>query len=278
MRFAIIASPRTGSSHLVALLNKQQDVFCNAEVFHRRKPFLHWPKRDLDASVEARLIALRTENPVEFLEMVFQRNYGRPHVGFKIFSNHNNLMLERLLTDPDVRKIVLYRRNVLANFASEMAARATGGYGLKSTADPRPKVQFDQREFVRFHDRYHAFYRSVTACLNTSGQTFHYLEYANLNEPAAFRNLLNYIGASPALSTAWRMVSRRPSTDIMARFSNPGDVRLFLHDQGMIDWSHEGEISFASLGTSSNGAQDTDLGIRDGTTRSGTKAADRLDT
>lgn len=248
MRFAIIASPRTGSSHLVAMLNREPDIFCNAEAFHRRKPFLHWPKRDLTPELEAELFALRAGSPLDFLELVFSRNYGRQHVGFKIFANHNDLVLDKIIMERTIRKIVLYRRNVLANYASEMSARATGNYALKTARLPRPQVHFDREQFIRFHDRYNAFYRSSTERLNHSGQQFFFLEYETLNSPHIFSALLKFIEAAGHRENLREVSRRKGNVNILSRFSNSDEVQSFLLQEGLMSWSHEGELSLGDLG------------------------------
>src|SRR5215469_16377205 len=135
MRFIIIASERTGSSHLVNVLSGHPDIFTNGNVFDARKPklvYVLWP--DKTAATKLELSELRRTAPLEFLERIFSTGYGRAHVGFKIFSGENDEILDQLIKDSTVRKIVLYRRNLLACFSSHLVAASTGKYSARDEA------------------------------------------------------------------------------------------------------------------------------------------------
>src|SRR5580704_6853228 len=142
MRFVIIASARTGSSHLVNKLGAHPEILCNGNVFHPKNVWVFWPEADLSREVKEGLLELRRTDPHGLLDRVFTTDYGRPHVGFKIFQNQNDEILDKLIQDGSVRKIVLYRKNVLANFSSKIAARKTGKFGAREGEDAveAPKI------------------------------------------------------------------------------------------------------------------------------------------
>jgi len=256
MRFVVIAARRTGSTHLANMLRRHPDILCHGEVFHRRRMWLHWPKADLDGDTMAQLLELRRAAPASFLERVYTRSYGRDHVGFKIFSGQDDAALTKLVSDSAVRKIVLYRTNVLANFSSDLAARAAGQWSIRKGGE-RPqavKVQFVEQEFRAFHDEYVSFYRRAIEALNASRQVFHVIRYDELNQQGFIAGLVSFIGADPsrlASDSGERSghVKANPS-DILSRFTNPETAREFLGDLGLLHWAHEGEASLALLGDS----------------------------
>jgi hypothetical protein len=254
MRFVIVASPRTGSSHFVTLLSTHPDILCSGNSLHPKHVWLSWPKNDLGPSVKAELAELRERDPDAFLERLYTAGFGRSHVGFKIFNRQNNAALRKLLANPEVRKIVLYRNNVLANFASALAARSNSEWSVKQgrPAAPAQAVRFDEEEFISFHDKYVSFYQDVFGCLTRYRQPFHFIEYLDINEPLLFAGVVSFIGADPAkLDSPAPLRARQAkqnSPDILSRFLNSSDVVSFLERYGLQHWSREGETSITAIG------------------------------
>jgi len=254
MRFVIVASPRTGSSHLVTQLSAHPEILCHGNSLHPKHMWLSWPKKDLTKSVKVELSGLREQDADAFLERLYTTGYGRPHVGFKIFQGQNNSVLRKLLKSPDVRKIVLYRKNVLANFASALAARSNKKWSVKEgrSVPPPPAVHFDEQEFIGFHNEYVAFYVGVLNRLGRRRQPFHFIEYLDINEPLLFAGLVNFIGADPAkLNSPAPLRARQTkqnSPDIVSRFLNSSDVVSFLERHQLQHWAREGETSMAPIG------------------------------
>lgn len=263
MHFVIIASPRTGSSHLVSQLSSHPDILCHGNSLHPKHMWLSWPKRELTESVKADLTGLRERDPDAFLERLYTSGYGRSHVGFKIFQGQNNAALRKLVKNREIRKIVLYRKNVLANFASAMAARSNKEWSVRegTPVAAQPTVHFDEREFVGFHDKYVGFYRDVLARLARHSEPFHFIEYLDINEPLLFAGLVSFIGADPAkLNFPEPLRARQAkqnSPDILSRFVNSSDAAAFLERHGVQHWAREGETSIAPMGADRDGESPT---------------------
>ena len=254
MRFVIIGSPRTGSSHLVTLLGSHPEILCNGNVFHPKNVWVFWPKKDLNEETRSELLELRRTNPEALLNRVFAASYGRAHVGFKIFQGQHDAILDRLIGDHGVKKIVLYRRNVLANYASSLAAKRSGDWGGKAEgrSTETEKVRFDLEKFALFHDAYVAFYHDTVRKLNDRNQIFHLMHYEDINNLLLFGGLLRFIGVSGDVSPSSvkvHHVKQNPS-DILSRFANPETVLEYLRRCGLLHWLHECETSLAPLGRS----------------------------
>lgn len=73
----VIASPRTGATHLTLLLNMRDDILCNE---------------------------LRRRDPDMFLQRILDHDCGRKHVGFKILPKHNDEALEKIVSSRSVKK------------------------------------------------------------------------------------------------------------------------------------------------------------------------------
>lgn len=252
MRFVIIASPRTGSNNLVFKLRAHPAILCNGEVFHPKNVWVFWPKGELTDPVKAELLQLKRADPRGLLERVFAANFGRSVVGFKIFRGQNDEIMERLIDDSSIRKIVLYRKNVLANYSSTLAANRTKTFSIRDVGEPMgsPKVPFAPKRFVNFHNSYMEFYHYVLNRLNAKREQFYFLNYEDINDGHLFANLLNFLGVDPEVfSTEPELkpfVKQNPA-DILSRFANPDDAAGFLHRHGLLHWAHEGETAIATL-------------------------------
>jgi hypothetical protein len=249
MRFVIIAMPRTGSSHLVSMLARHDEISCHGEVFHKNKVFLRG-EASRNEDIQNKLARLRSEDWRGFLNAVFALDYGRAHCGFKIFKSHHAEALEHILAEDNIRKIVLFRPNVLANFSSAMTARQTGNYAQRPfDRAERQIVHFEERTFERFCKRYTEFYRTIGTRL--SRQSVLHISYEDINNPLLWARLEKFLGVSPFRLPAQERPAR--TLDVLARFANPGVVTKYLDDRALMHWRNERENRQGPLGAPDGG-------------------------
>lgn len=125
-KFVIISPARSGSTLLRQILNRHTDICCHGEVFgiHRVLGHSVHASQSLDSE---RALAVRRRDPVKFLDdYVFSSQ--RPVVGFKLlypqlFHFEFVPVLERLLALPELRVVMLWRRNLIARHVSEVRLR-----------------------------------------------------------------------------------------------------------------------------------------------------------
>jgi hypothetical protein len=249
MNFTIIAAARTGSTHLSTYLSHHPDICCHGESFHPQRVHFRYGKAKADPGgkqrLESELKELRANDPDAFLERIFALNNGREHVGFKIFGNHNPEMLRTMLRSEAIQKIVLFRANVLARYASVLAAKETKTWGA---APERPPVQFKPPHFIKHMNTYLAFFERALQLLNKHGQPYFFIRSDELNNELRLVQLVSFIGAKPVLPKSETIVPReRGSADIASRFSNSDEVIGFLRDRGLMHWAYEGDLSFAGI-------------------------------
>lgn len=239
-RFAIIGLKRTGSSYLVNLLGSHPQIHCCGEIFNRDGVNLRWPKamggRPAGREIESELKELRARDPQEFLARVFAIDFGKPVLGFKIFRNHNRPMLERILEDRAIAKIVHRRENGLARYASALAARAAGDSGRHAE---KPLVEFDATDFAAFHREHATFFDETERRLAAGGQPFHVSRYEELNVPSRLTAMLEFLRVAPELPPLQEPPPNRASSDVLSRFSNPHAAEAYLRDHGLMEWARE---------------------------------------
>ena len=239
-RFAIVGLKRTGSSYLVNLLGSHPQIHCCGEIFNRDGVNLRWPKamggRPAGREIESELKELRARDPQTFLARVLAIDFGRPVQGFKIFHKHNRPMLERILDDPDIAKIVHRRENGLARYASALAARAAGDSGRHAQ---KPLVEFDAAGFAAFHREHATFFDETERRLGAAGQSFHVSRYEELNIPSRLTAMLEFLRVAPELPPLQEPPPNRASSDVLSRFSNPQAAEAYLRDHDLMEWALE---------------------------------------
>ena len=242
-KFVIIANPRTGTNHFIDLLNSHQEITCHREVFHRDAVYMLRGSR-------ADLLESRERDPVGFMEELYDSAPTRA-CGFKIFAGHSSAVLDRVLHDPNIRKIILYRPNFLAVYSSEKIAEAENRYvilegkaasidaGAYDSARTSEKALFDQREFARRWGAYQEHYKYATDVLNETGQEFLFVTYEDFINESFFRRIFAFLGLSQPEVLVTRM-SKQNGSDILSRFLNPDEARAYIYRIGRMNWANEG--------------------------------------
>src|SRR5580693_4511868 len=104
-RFVILAAPRTGSNWLCSLLNSHPEILCHHEVFNPAGIFYALGHRD--GTLDLGTIEERDRRPLEFLERLWRAPLGLPCVGFKMTRGQDERVVQAVLEDRGVRKILL---------------------------------------------------------------------------------------------------------------------------------------------------------------------------
>jgi hypothetical protein len=247
-RFVIIGGGRTGSSHLVRVLNQHPEILCHGESFHGRHT-VHVRLSQVERGtpreeIKQELLALRNQDPFAYLEKIYSLGGEKPVVGFKIFERHNVDILKYVIETSSIQKVVLVRTNGLARYASLMTAHETGEWASAGTRSP---ARFIEEAFLEQYNEYMAFIADQLQKLVSLEQPFRILRYDELNNDTVMNALVDFLGAKEPMPPAQVGESHRGAPNIISRFSNPADVEAFLHARGLMHWAYEGDTSFAPL-------------------------------
>jgi len=239
-RFVILAAPRTGTNTLVAQLCAQPDIWCHGEILKRGKVPIKRPGEKL----KEKLLKLREQDFDAFLARAFTLSKSRPHCGFKILLAHlNEQNTPPILDDPGILKIVLFRSNILANYASTLTAKETGAWNPQNMSKTqRPLVEFRPARFKQFRALYEERYRGIFERLAANGQNPFRLHTDELNNASRIEALLAFLGAETAVATR-EMLPGGGSSDILSRFTNPARVEQYLRAHKLMHWAQEGPAS-----------------------------------
>jgi LPS sulfotransferase NodH len=162
-KFVIFSTPRSGSSHLVSLLDSHAEVRCVGELYNPNGGSL----RDLGLKSKKSLYRVGTE-PLAFLQdvmdMLSAQHACKPVFGFKLMLHHDPRMIDFILANEEWRVIVLERRNRLGQWSSMKMALASDKWEANKgdePIEPPPKVTFDARSFEQYCFRMTAKYESI---------------------------------------------------------------------------------------------------------------------
>ncbi|MBN1121880.1 MAG: glycosyltransferase [Anaerolineae bacterium] len=231
-KLAIICRPRTGSNHLVALLNSHPDICCHHEVFHQKGVFTTKREGDITPTIEE-----RDADPIGTLEYLAAEALKEHKIYcFKLFPHQSQEVLEYVLTNEEWDIIWLDRLNKLLQFASSERAEITGAYTWKQLQETQPeldpktiKIEFDPDKFKTYlrHDK-----ESMTPIIdmieNTDKDYIH-ITYEELCEVGADR-IMSLLGFDDdvALKSVHKKLGPARVAD---SFSNYSDVVDFIRNE-----------------------------------------------
>ncbi len=221
LRFAIIAAPRTGSNLLCTLLNSHPDILCHHEVFNPDGIFTALTHRD-DAH-ELGTLADRDRAPLVFLDRIWQTGQGFRCVGFKWTRGQNETAIRRILEDPDIKKIVLRRRNRIKTYISERIAQETRQWEVYSEGElvcPRPRVTVDRADLLNHISQNNQFYDIIHSSLAHSRQPSIDVTYESLFRASEQSRLLGFLGVEDVDGRLTEGSVKQNSTDLRDTIAN----------------------------------------------------------
>ena len=245
MRFAIIAMPHMGADRIVRVFRAHPEILCRANIFHpgRLDDFLRRAEPDRVASGDLSGSA----DPDALLEVAFKAQARRKAIGFTIHDGENNAILQKVLDDASIAKIVAYRKNTLAAYAATFAGNKVSPQRAQGRA-MRRFARFDPDAFSLFREACFAFYRYIVEQLSIRDGRFQIAHYEESSDPLLMSVLAKFVGADPLLDRETRAclkgISMRPAAEVPALFSNPQDVRTFLSQARLPHWALEGVTPF----------------------------------
>jgi LPS sulfotransferase NodH len=213
--FVIFAEMRTGSNFLEANLNAIDGLTCHGEAFNQH--FIGYPNAEDILDVTK---AERDSAPFALLERI---RHGTPGGlgGFRYFHDHDPRILDPLLGDPKVAKIVL-TRNPVDSYISWKIAQNTGQWKLTNVKRRKDgQAHFDAEEFETHLATLQAFQVRILNALQTTGQTAFYIGYEDLQDVGVMNGLAQWLGAEAqldSLNTALKRQNPQPTAEKVANY------------------------------------------------------------
>jgi LPS sulfotransferase NodH len=219
--FVLLAGMRTGSNFLEANLNALPGLTCHGELFNPH--FIGSKDRTEFLGVD---LAARDRNPLALLDRVLAAGPGL--TGFRFFHDHDLRVLDRVLPDPLVAKIIL-TRNPLDSYVSWKIAQVTGQWKLTNTAARRSaQATFDATEFDAWIRSQRAFRQSVRRALQISGQSAFHISYDEVSDLAVLNGLARFLGIEVALEAPDSTLKRQNPEPLRAKVANPAEMEAAL--------------------------------------------------
>ena len=236
-RFVILTTPRTGSTHLAALLDSHPSIRCYPALFAKVVDARRWVSGigDEYAAPESRL-----RDPLRFLDTVEALTKDVEALGWKLMISQDwrYELLSRLIAERSYRVIFLYRENLLAKFSSQKLAEMTGqGWAERGHKIIRETLRFEPDEFSGYVEKVTRQYDRARKALRRLECPFLEVEYRDLTNDRTHEKLTDFLGFPYCELTSPNL--KRNTTRVTERFSNPETVQRFLETHDLSNWGEE---------------------------------------
>ena len=243
--FGLLAGMRTGSNFLEANLNALPGLTCHGELFNPH--FIGSKDRTELLGID---LTARDRDPMLLLDRVLAAGPGL--TGFRFFHDHDLRVLDRVLPDARVAKIIL-TRNPLDSYVSWKIAQATGQWKLTNPAAQRSaRATFDAAEFDTWVQQQQAFRQQVRHALQVTGQTAFHICYDEVSDVDVLNGLARFLGVEAALEAPDPTLKRQNPAPLRDKVTNFVEMEgaLVRLDPFGLDQSQETEPRRAASGPS----------------------------
>jgi LPS sulfotransferase NodH len=200
--FVVFAEMRTGSNFLESNLNALPGVTCHGEAFNPH--FICFPNRPDLLGVT---LAQRLADPGRLLAAI--RGQAGVLGGFRFFNDHDARVLDAVLPDPRVAKIIL-TRNPVESYVSRKIAAQTGQWKLTNVKHAKSgAVSFDAAEFEGHLRALQEFQVRLLNALQRSGQTAFYVDYEDIQDLEVMNGLAAFLGVEGRLDALDRKLKKQ---------------------------------------------------------------------
>ena len=235
-KFVLLSTARSGTTNVIATLGQHPDIYVHREVFLKNyrntvRPEFH----------EAFDVEELRKDQVSYVQKLLSFTPGPSCVGFKVFFVQAPKACNFLMADRETKKIILERKNHLAQYSSLLISQASGMSHQRANANkPRTQVvespvRFDAEAFSIFSERRQNYFDRYEQ--QSKGDVF-FMTYTEMND-AVFAKLFKFLDLPPIdVSSQFKKLN---SGDILSRF-HPDDhqqVRDCLDQLGHPEWVSE---------------------------------------
>lgn len=229
IRFAILATPRTGSNWLCTLLDSHRSILCHHEIFNPDD--IGYALSSRKGQLNFGSLAQRDREPLKTLDKVWIQPLGHDAIGFKLNQGQNDSVLDNILNDKDVVKIIIRRANRLRAFISARIAEVTGeweSYPWQDLSGPTARVHVNMAVLWQQIARTREYYAHLDDCLRASGQVAFKIDYESLGDSGIHQSLLNYLSVDPSVELI-AATRKQNSGDIKHLIDNFDEVRSAIN-------------------------------------------------
>jgi hypothetical protein len=212
--FVIFAEMRTGSNYIEATLNDLPDLNCLGEVYnptfiaHHNTFEMHGV--DMDR---------REKKPLDLLGAIIDNAEGTLP-GFRFFHDHDPRVLDHILPDPRIAKVIL-TRNPLESYVSRRIASETGQWRLTDMKHARSaKIEFRLWEFENMLTDLQNFQIKLQRGLQVTGQTAFYIRYDDINDVDVINGLAKFLGSEHELDGTNSKLKKQNPSDLSQKVEN----------------------------------------------------------
>ncbi len=218
--FVLFAEMRTGSNHLEESLNQISDVASFGEAFNPAFMGAH-NKTEL-FGID---MAARAADPMPLLDAIL----GQEGIsGFRYFHNHDPRVLDRVLEDTRIAKVIL-TRNPLDSYISLSIAAKTGQWRLTNPKMAKAaKARFNGAEFDALLDAKRTFRERIAHALKVTGQSAYWIAYEDIGDLEVLNGLATFLGASDRLKEVPGRLKRQNPGELEDKVENADEMRAHL--------------------------------------------------
>ena len=221
----MFAEMRTGSNYLEATLNELDDVHSYGEVYNPSFMGHHKTFEMFGIDMDA-----REKAPLAVFDAMLANTDGLP--GLRFFHDHDPRVIERILPDPKVAKIIL-TRNPVESYVSRKIAGETGQWRLTDMKHQKSaEIEFKIAEFEDMVARLQAFQEKLQRGLQTTGQSAFYIRYEDINDVEIINGLAEFLGSKHRLSSTSGKLKKQNPQSLEKKVSNYDEMVL---DLGKLD-------------------------------------------
>lgn len=212
---------RTGSNHLEESLNTLSDVVSHGEIFN--PVFLGAHNREELFGIT---MAMREADPFPLLRAVLAQSQGLP--GFRFFYDHDPRVIDTILNNPRIGKVIL-TRNPLDSYVSFKIAAATGQWRLTNPKMAKSaKATFDGAEFSEILSDQRAFRDRIQTALQVTGQAAFWIAYEQIGDLDVLNGLAQFLGSADRLAEVPGKLKKQNPGDTRDKVDNPEEMQAFL--------------------------------------------------
>lgn len=233
-KFIIFARARTGSYHLVSLIDSCSDVVCHGELF---KPHRVELRKSFRAKVGIRSPAIRDAAPSKFIQKV-RKLTPDAHFGFKVFPSHAKRVptLNKLLISKEW-KIIILCRDPIETYASVLRARKTRIWTVRNNRSVPDEILLDQRvtfsqdTLLEFARSYNGFLRRINVIRSRRDDKCFVIDYKQLDQLRVRQELLCFIESCSSADQMNSVHVKQFSRPVQDGFENWDDLSRYLGDK-----------------------------------------------